>query len=840
MQVCVLGPLVLREGGATVPAGGAVQRRILARLALEAGSPVTFDDLEQAAWGDEPPTASRHTVASHVFRLRRLGLEIATADDRYVLLTATDLEEMSRLAAESRAARETGDTERATDRVQRALELARGRPFAELDDLPEAAIAVARVEELVEGLREDRLTLAIDAGVSAAVIADARRMTADQPYRERRWELLMLALYRAGRQAEALDAYAECRRRLLDDLGLDPGVGLRRMQQAVLAQDPALDPPTREEPAGPTAAGVEASALRPTSRNRPAIPGSSTRLMGRADALLDLGQAWDRARLVSIVGPPGAGKTRLALEFARASEVPAWYVPLEQVSASQSVAAAIVDAVDPSSRAPEASQGAVRAIGSADVLLVLDGAEGRRTEVAREVTALLGACPAVRILATTRERLGLLDEALVPLGPLADNDAIALLVDRARLLDPHFRLAEADMPAARRLCMLVDQLPLGIELVARHLQLLRVDEVVTRVESDLARWAGGPAGGRPGLWAALDASVNRLGPDDRRALEALALMVADADVALVDATAGFDADGTDGFEPLARLVDASLVQVRGLGGPTRYELLRTVATHTLATAVEAELGSARDRYRAAVIERAAGLAGQLATADRSETLRLLDREMPHVRAVLGVLAAPDPGDGSRATVGLELAVGLTDYWLGRQPAEGLEWLGRLVDAADPEPGLRAPALLARGHLAYWVTDFALGAVLVDEAQDDIRRPRRSSRRGPCPSATRGDCCGDRRRARRTRIPRSVAREPGGGGRRARGRDDAPPPRLAACRRGPRRRGAAGARASEGDRDRNRRPARPRARARSIDPRPLEGRRARGRDAGGNAGAADLP
>ncbi|HYC07825.1 MAG TPA: BTAD domain-containing putative transcriptional regulator, partial [Candidatus Binatia bacterium] len=506
MQVCVLGPLVIREDSAGVPAGGPIQRRILARLALDAGRPVSFDQLELAAWGDEPPLASRHTIATHVFRLRQLALDIATTGDRYVLRTPTDLEEVTRLAEASRAAERAGDRDGARRSLATAIELSRGRAFAELDDLPEAIIAAARVEELVEGLREDRLALTVDDGVSAEVIADARDLATAQPYRERRWELLMLALYRAGRQAEALDAYAECRRRLLDDLGLDPGASLRRMQQAVLAQDPALAPESVPEAAGAavdraggSGGGADSDG---TVRVRSAIPGTSTRLIGREVQLRDLGEAWDRARLVSIVGPPGAGKTRLALEFARGVTGRVWYVALEQIPASQAVAAAILEAVDPSSRAAEASAGVTRAVGTLPGLLILDGAEGRQGEVASEVATLIAACPELRILVTSRERLDLLDEALVPLGPLAEDDAIALLVDRARLVDPRFRLSVAETDPAVRLCGLVDRLPLGIELVARHLQLLRVDEVAARVESDMARWAGGPVAGRPGLWAA--------------------------------------------------------------------------------------------------------------------------------------------------------------------------------------------------------------------------------------------------------------------------------------------------------------------------------------------------
>ncbi len=744
MQVRFLGPLSIRDGAIEIPAGGRLQRRVLARLAMEAGTPVTVDALESATWGDHAPPAARHTIATHVFRLRRLGLVITTRDDGYVLETPTDAGEVERLAAESRRAIEEEDPARAIGALREALGLCRGRPLADLDDVPEATSVAARLEELVDSFREELLTLELDHGRPAELVADARRLAEAQPYRERRWELLMLALYRAGRQADALDAYAECRRRLLDDLGLDPGTSLRRMQQAVLAQDPALEPPVqpaRLAAAGPPQAALAHGAIVETSR----IPGASTRLIGRAVEQRDLAEVWDRGRLATVLGPPGAGKTRLALELARAAEPPAWYVALEQIPAAQSVAAAILDVVAPSSRATDASAGIRTELGTAPGLLVLDGCEGRPVEIAREVSQLLGACPRVRVLATSRERLGILDEALIPLGPLAPGDAIDLLVDRARLLDPRFRLGPAEMAIADRLCALVDRLPLGIEVVARHLQLLRIDEVVRLVESDLGRWAGRPAGGRAGLWAALDTSVERLGPSERRALVALAVMVTDADIALIEAVASFTDLAADAFEVVARLVDASLVQVRSAPGPTRYELLHTVAAHTLEGADEGELAASWARYADAVLARADRLAGQLATADRSDTLRLLDREMPHIRAVLGRLCAA-PVDPAGVTRGLEIAVGLTDYWLGRHPAEGLDWLGRLIEAAGPTPAptpaLRAAALLSRGHLAYWVTDFSQGERVVEEAQalfaslgDHLGEGRALRRRGAIAAAT---------------------------------------------------------------------------------------------------------
>jgi predicted ATPase/DNA-binding SARP family transcriptional activator len=699
VEVALLGPLRIRDGPADIAPGGRRQRRLLARLGLEAGRGVSFDELENAVWGDEPPPTARHTIAAHVSRLRHLGLSIPAAGDGYQLDTATDVLALERLAAEGREALPS-EPRRAMGLFRDALAGWRGRPFPDLDHVPLGQIEVARLEELVEGVREDLLAAELDDDArDGGLVAVARGLTAEQPYRERRWELLMLALYRAGRQAEALDVYGECRRRLVDDLGIEPGPGLRRMQQAVLAQDPVLDPPV--------ARGAPAD-------RRPRLPGTSTRLIGRSREQEALAEAWTRARVVTLVGPPGAGKTRLAVEAARNAATTVWYVALDQMSPERSVAAAVLDVVAPSSLATDPRQGVIEELADATGLLVLDGCEARPTDAAAEVDAVVAACPGVRVLTTSRERLGVFDEALIPVGPLAEAEALDLLVDRAKLVDPHFELRPDELATADRLCGLVDRLPLGLELVARHLHLLRLDELTQRVEVDLSRWAGGPTRGRTGLWAALDASVARLGPLERRAMVALAVMVADADAALIAEIIDPADPHLDVFDAIARLVDASLVQVRSADGPTRYELLRTIAVHTLETADAALVAAARGHYRDAVLRRAASLVRRLATADRPATLQLLDREMPHVRAVLATCAASLESEA--AVHALEVAVAMTEYWLGRHPAEGLEWLRRLQAAAPPLSALRAQAALSGAHLAYWLTDFALGREMGEEAR----------------------------------------------------------------------------------------------------------------------------
>ena len=404
------------------------------------------------------------------------------------------------------------------------------------------------------------------------------------------------------------------------------------------------------------------------------------------------------------------------------------------------MAGAILDVVDPSSRAADAGLGVASALGPGTDLLVLDGCEARQAEVVNEVERLLAACPQVRIMTTSRERLGNPGRGRRPDRPAHRVGRNELLVDRARLLDPRFRLNPDELASADRLCTLVDRLPLGLELVARHLHLLRLDEVIQRVESDLGRWAGGPVGGRAGLWAALDASVDRLGPADRRALIALAVMVADADLGLIEGVADFGPDGADSFEIVARLVDASLVQVRA----PRFNPLRAPPDPRRPyhrDGRSAELAAARGRYSEAVLRRAAGLV---------ELLRIgAQRHAPPARP----RDAPRPGDPGRPGDGLAGGPARRgsrprdrrrpDRLLARRhPAEGMDWLGRLIEAADPDPALRAAALLARGHLAYWVTDFARGAVIVEEAQalfaalgDPLGEGRALRRRGAIAAAT---------------------------------------------------------------------------------------------------------
>jgi predicted ATPase len=354
--------------------------------------------------------------------------------------------------------------------------------------------------------------------------------------------------------------------------------------------------------------------------------------------------------------------------------------------------------------------GLVTALRASDGLLVIDAAEHRVAEIAELATSLLSGCPELRVLVTSRQPLRLRDEATVPLGALSRSDRRALLVDRARLNVPSYTLPSAEYDAADRLCELVDGLPLGIELVARHLRLLPIAELAARVDADLERWTAG-AGETAGLITAVAAGVEELADGERSLLACLAVLPAEADLELIQQVATPDAADDVVFAALAQLVDRSLVQVRGGPAGVRYGVLLSVRRFCLSLLDESTRRGIEHRYVAAVLRRFERLAASLKSPDRSAVLAELDADAPHLQTAL---AASLEGDAATA---LRVATGLADYWLARRPSEGMAWLQRLLAAAPPAGAARAEVLLQMGHLAYWLTEFDLGTALLTEARD---------------------------------------------------------------------------------------------------------------------------
>ncbi|MFI9383908.1 BTAD domain-containing putative transcriptional regulator [Kutzneria sp. NPDC052558] len=532
MRIGVLGAVELwGPDGTAVSLGGPRPRALLAALALSVGRPVPFEDLVDAVYGDEPPANAQHALQSQVSRIRSLlpAGSVTRHPLGYVLAIEpdeVDAHRFERLALEGRQLLALGDHANARKVLSEALALWRGpAPSVRLDDLRLSAL-------------EDRIEADLATGQSDA--AELRQLTADHPYRERLRGQLMRALAADGRQAEALASFDDARRTLADEFGADPSAALADAHLAVLRG---------------------ANPVRP-------VPAQLSSFIGRDKEIRRVGDALRAARLVTITGPGGAGKTRLAIESARrVNEV--CFVELAELGDSAQVPQAVIGALGlrdgglfAGGDAPDPVTRLIAGLADRDLLLVLDNCEHVIDGAARLARRLLASCPGLRILATSRETLGLTGELLCPLPPLAAPDTIRLFEERAHAVRPGYRL---DAEVVGQICAAVDGLPLGIELAAARLRSFELDEVRAR----LGRLSHGDRTAEPRhqtLRAVVAWSWDLLDDDERAMARRLSVFAGGATLSAAEEVCGRSAD------VLASLVDKSLVEVND----GRYRMLETV------------------------------------------------------------------------------------------------------------------------------------------------------------------------------------------------------------------------------------------------------------------------
>jgi predicted ATPase len=510
----------------------------------------------------------------------------------------------------------------------------------------------------------------------------------------------MRALYLSGRPTEALASYAELRTRLADELGLDPGHDLVALHRAILARDPSLD---------------VAAAAR--IRQRSNLPAPPTDLIGRDDAVSGMGALLGTARLVTLTGPGGVGKTRLAMAAAGGLvdtfDDGVWLAELSSLApgstpeaASVTVMAAL-DVRDVMGDVKSSTQRLVDALRTRRLLLVLDNCEHVVEQVAELVGRLLRAAPDLRILATSREPLGLRSEVVWSVPPLevpepsaaADPaalgrvSAVQLFVTRASAASPGFVLDTDTADAVAVLCRRLDGLPLALELAATRVRALGVHELVARLDDRFRLLAAGHRDSpvrQQTLQGMIEWSWELLTEPERIVLRRLAVH---ADGCTIEAAEQVSAeDGIDVASLLARLVDRSLVSVVHGADAARYRLLESVAAYCIDRLTEAEeterIRERHSLYYATLAGRAEqGLYGP----DQREWLRCLDDETANMRSALDLVVSR--GDAERA---LRLVVSLAWYWFLR---------GRLVEAARSlriasEIDAGAPATL-RARAAAW-------------------------------------------------------------------------------------------------------------------------------------------
>ncbi|MEU6388894.1 BTAD domain-containing putative transcriptional regulator [Streptomyces sp. NPDC046939] len=659
MRFGILGPLDVRaHDGSPLDPGGPRPRALLTALLLDAGRTVSTERLIDDLYGEDPPANAANALQSQVSRLRkRLGLEIEAGPAGYRLVVerdAVDAHRFERLAREGRQALAAGDPTRAAELLHEGLALWRG-PAPE--DLP-------RLDELRLGAVQDRIAADLDLGDHAELVAEVRELLARHPLSERLYGLLMRALHATGRPAEALQVYEEARRVLAEELGSDPSPELSALHLELL----------REQERDPL-------------RQR-GVPAQLTRFVGRTEELARIGALLADARLVTLTGPGGAGKTRLAIEAGRARQ-DVCYVELAPLTDATGVPYAILTAlgVREGLRGPrdqEVTQRLVAALEGRDLLLVLDNCEHVIEGAARVAGQLLGACPGLRILATSREALGITGEALCPVPPLAAGPAAQLFRDRAAAVRPDFAAHHARVDVIDDICAALDGLPLAIELAAARLRTLTVDELAERLGDRFRVLSRGDRTKAPRhrtLRAVVEWSWELLDEEERDLARRMTVFVGSglsggATLDAVEAVCGIPYPE----DLLASLAEKSFLEA----AEGRYRMLETIRAFCAEHLPDTVLAELRDAHAAYFLRLAAEAEPRLRGHDQLPWLARLSDDRGNLDAALRHLLRTAPTDG------LRLMADLSWFWrLRGLTGERVALARELMDAVGPEapPGL---------------------------------------------------------------------------------------------------------------------------------------------------------
>ncbi|GAB2927343.1 BTAD domain-containing putative transcriptional regulator [Streptomyces mayteni] len=698
MRFGVLGPLaVWTEDGAPVPVPEAKVRALLADLLTAEGRPVSADRLIEDLWRERLPRDPTAALQTRVSQLRRTlgdaepgGRDLVVRQPPgYRLAVPADAVDAGRFRALAARARATGDAWERAALLADALALWRGPAYADFADLEFAGPAAARLEEERLTAVEEHARARLDLGEHHTLAAELGDLVSRYPLREGLRAVQLRALYQSGRQGEALAAHAELRALLADQLGVDPGPELTALHAAMLRQDPGL---------------------RPTAPARPPtnLPAVLTPLIGREEAVADVRALLAAHRLVTLTGPGGVGKTRLALAAARAAGGAfvdgVWSVELAGLDRATATPAAVADLVasvlgvrdEVSAAAPgDPVDRLAGALAPRHLLLLLDNCEHVVAPVAAVAEALLRAAPGLRVLTAGQEPLAIPGERLRPVPPLPapgpeapleeleSFGAVRLFAERAAAAAPGFRLGPENAAAVSAICRRLDGLPLALELAAIRVRALGVAELAARLDDRFAVLATGRRGGparQQTLRAMIDWSWEPLSPFERAVLRRLAVHADGCTLAAGEATAGDEpAAGGDFLEALSRLVDRSLVVATdGPEGP-RYTLLESVRAYGLDRLREAgELDHVQRRHVAHYTALAERAEPHLRGPGQRRWLRTLDRERANLRAALET--AVRLRDGRHAA---RLVTALAWYWhLRGRLAEAVRSFDLALEATD--------------------------------------------------------------------------------------------------------------------------------------------------------------
>jgi predicted ATPase/DNA-binding SARP family transcriptional activator len=648
LSVRVLGPLEVQRHGEPVRLEAAKPRALLALLLIRRGD-VHRDVLVDALWGEGAPAGVRNTLQVYVSRLRReLGQDaIVTTSSGYRLSPLdVDADRFEALLAEGA--------------FEEALSLWRGPAFGDLRYEAFAQAEAGRLDELRLACLEGRIAAELELGRHALLVGELEALVVEHPLRERPRAQLILALYRSGRQAEALAQYKATRHMLAQELGLEPGPELRKLERMILAHDPSL-------------------ALPGESEKRSSLPVQPTPFIGREHelvGLVDLVRGGSR-RIVTVTGPGGSGKTRLAIEAARALEEDyaggVFWVALQSLQDPSLIVGTIAEAVD--ARGDLAAR-----IGDKRMLLLVDNLEHLLAGV-EQLGELVASCPNLLVLATSREHVHLAAEREYPVGPMTEPDAVALFRERSYRGGPDELISE--------ICRKVDCLPLAIELAAASTRTLAPESVLERLGERLLSLGGGPRDSparQRNLRATIEWTHDRLSGTEKTLFARLSVFHGGCTLDAAETVCSADADG------MQVLVDSSLLSAMS----SRFsflEMIREFAVERLEQS--AECAAIRDAHARWCLDLSAGFASDASAAatDAQAVRRWMDRieeEANNCRAALRWTIAR-----GETTLALELASNLGLFWThARHGSEGADWFETALFAAPtgiPDP-VRARAL----------------------------------------------------------------------------------------------------------------------------------------------------
>ena len=722
----VLGNVDLLDAAGSVPIGGPRQRLLLAILLAERRRVVSLDRLSEALWGENPPLTARATLQTSVSKLRRVvaadvGVTLGSRPPGYLLEVSPETVDADRFESDLMAARRVpgGRPGEAIVLFDHALGLWVGSAFAGFEDLPWALPEATRLEELRLQALEDRNEARLAQGDEGAVVSELEGLTRAHPLRERLWCLLMVALHRSGRQAESLRVAAAFRRHLGNELGLDPSPAFADVERTV-AVGGSRPGPSRPAPA--------------TSSRRPAAALVGP-LVGREGALSEAEDAVGRARLVTLTGPGGVGKSTLATEVARRL-APSFrdgvrLVELAPVADSAAVVAAVAQSVDAERRSERSLADAIiEVLGPQELLLVVDNCEHVIASVGELVGELIRWCPLVTVLATSREPIGMagevvrpvvpLDVPLDPSGPLSDiasTAAVEVFVARAGDASPGFELTEDTAAAVAELCIQLDGLPLALELAAARMASMTPRQLVDRLTERFALLGSGHgrAERHRSLLDVVQWSFGLLDATERALFTRLSVFAGGFDLDAVERTCGGGEIATERVAALlGGLVDKSLVVASQAGEQFRYSQLETLRQFGADRLAEQADGPLVHRgHLATFVEMSVSGAIALDGPDEREWVVRLERDTDNLRAALTTAIAVEDADSA-----LRIVASMSEAGFRAIRYEVVDWAEAVLamDAAA-DHSLRPTALAVVGYGAFVRGELDRAVEIADHAVD---------------------------------------------------------------------------------------------------------------------------